>query len=126
MFRITDGEPGEIIMDTLGLTAFALRDLQRRYVGLEPSEVAGWLFEVARMVFERGDFMNDRDTIDGVDTRWRCHHDVSGVHPARNVVDFRTDAQSFRGAASLANIASADEVPDVRPRQRAHPLVSRS
>jgi hypothetical protein len=54
-------------------------------------QVAGWLYEVARLVFARGDFLKDRNTIDRVGGTWRCHHAVSGVEPSRNVVDFQID-----------------------------------
>lgn len=89
LFRPLNAAPGSLVMDTLGLGAFGLRDLQVIFHELDPDRIAGWLYEVARRVFERGVFINDRDTIDGVGATWRCHHDVSAVAPARDVIDFR-------------------------------------
>jgi hypothetical protein len=89
MFRPLGPDEGTLVMDTLGLSAFALRDLQVQFRVHEPGRVAGWLFEVARHVFARGDFIRDRDTIDGIGGVWRCHYDASGVAPVRSVIDFR-------------------------------------
>ena len=66
-----------------------LRDLQVRFRDHDTGLVAGWLFAAARFVFERGDFMAHGDTVDGIGGVWRCHHEVSGVGPARHVVDLR-------------------------------------
>ncbi len=90
-FNVQNGPPGAKVMDTLGLTAFGLRDLQVQFRDLPEDGVAAWLYAAARLVFARGDFMTDRDTADGIGGVWRCHHEASGVGPAREVVDFRPD-----------------------------------
>jgi hypothetical protein len=88
-FRVL-GSPDEMVMDTLGLSAFGLRDLQARVSDDRLPQVAGWLYEASRLVFARGDFMKDRDTVDGVDgALWRCHHAAAAVGPSRDVVDFQ-------------------------------------
>ena len=89
MFKPLDAAPGTLVMDTLGLTALGLRDLQVVFRELATDMVAGWLHEVARQVFARGDFIQDRDTIDGVGGVWRGHHGEAAVGPARKVIDFR-------------------------------------
>jgi hypothetical protein len=118
MFRPVGPDEGTLVMDTLGLSAFALRDLQVQFRDHEPGRVGGWLFEVARHVFARGDFIKDRDTIDGIGGTWRCHHDASGVAPARNVIDFRRKEASIPAGthASGARCPDCGWVPEALSR----------
>jgi hypothetical protein len=75
-------------MDTLGLAALGLPDLQCHFHGLEVNEVAGLLYNTAWYVFENGDVIEDGQTVDGVDGhRWRCQHEVALVPPEREVLD---------------------------------------
>jgi hypothetical protein len=92
LFKVREHPRGSVALDTLGLAAFGPRDLQvmlgdRATV----ADIGGWLFEAARHVFARGDFMKDRDTVDGVGGVLRCHHEVASIPPARRVLDFRPD-----------------------------------
>lgn len=89
LFKPLDAAPGTMLMDTLGLNAFGLRDLEVLFHEPAPDVVAGFLYEAARQIFERGAFIEDGDTIDGIGTRWRCHHGVAAVAPARDVIEFR-------------------------------------
>lgn len=79
----------ETIFDTLGLCAFGMPDLQVRPTDIDPTVVAGWLYECARHVFARGAFMAERDTIDGVDGTWSCHPRRAIVPPDRDVIELR-------------------------------------
>ena len=93
MFRITDGRPGEILMDTLGLAPLGLPDFQIRFVGLEPTEVAHQLSSLALYVFEHGDVIAEGHTVEGVPagSAWRCSRSAAALPPARPVVKLATE-----------------------------------
>jgi hypothetical protein len=88
LFRIQD-DPEVVVMDTLGLHALGLPDLQCHFRSLDTNTVANLLYNTAAYVFERGDVIADGNTISGVsgDEPWRCQHEQALVAPARLVVD---------------------------------------
>jgi Domain of unknown function (DUF4261) len=86
MFNVADGEPRELLMDTCGMASFGLPDLELRFRDLEPASVAGRLFDLANYLFENGDIIQDRDTVDGLGTRWRCQRQVAATAPPREVL----------------------------------------
>ncbi len=79
---------GRLVMDTLGLHAFGLPDLQIDYRWLEPGAVARTLFAAAGYVFQQGDVIEDGHTIEGClpGTRWSAQHGHSIVEPHREVI----------------------------------------
>lgn len=81
--------PGDIVMDSLGLSAFGLTDLQMHYRGLEPDIVARILYNAAAYVFERGDVIESGHTLQGrtAEERWHCQHEDSLIEPKRTVLD---------------------------------------
>lgn len=89
LFRVEGATPGEIVMDTLGMAAFGLPDLQCHFAGLEPGRVAARLFGYAEYLFEQGDVIEDGNTVDGAvpGSIWRCRHEMALVGPDRVVVD---------------------------------------
>lgn len=89
LFRIPDGEPGETIMDTFGLTPFGLPDLQVHFAGLDPMAVAPVLLHYAEYVFDKGDVLDDEHLIRGVAAHeeWLCQRQESLAPPRRAVVD---------------------------------------
>jgi Domain of unknown function (DUF4261) len=97
-YRISETE-GDIIMDTLGLTALGLTDLQIQYRGLEPSAVAALLESVARYLCEYGDVIADGHTIQGLssDQRWRCQYEMSLLEPKRIVIDVNPEPEFAAG-----------------------------
>jgi hypothetical protein len=94
LFRVENRSPGECVMDTLGLAAFGLADLQCHFAALDPRAVARVLFNTGAYVFERGDVLEDGDTVEGTvpGSRWRCQHETSLVPPERVVVDLHPGA----------------------------------
>ena len=91
-FKVREHARGTLALDTLGLAALGLRDLQ--VVFDDPAmggPIGGWLLGAASLVFERGDFLGHRDTVDGVGGVLRCHHEAASLPPAREVVDFRPE-----------------------------------
>ena len=87
LFRVEDTD-GELLMDSLGLHAFGLPDLQCRFRGLDPSAVANLLLNTALYVFEHGDVIEDGNTISGLggDGQWPCRHEAAQVAPDRAVL----------------------------------------
>jgi hypothetical protein len=87
-FRISNSD-GDVLMDTLGLSALGLTDFQIHYRGLEPESVARLLYNLGAYTFEKGDVIEDGHTVDGVDkkSRWTCRHEDSLIDPQRVVLD---------------------------------------
>lgn len=87
VYRVED-EDGGILMDSLGLHAFGLPDMQCHFRGLDPSAVANLLLNTALYVFERGDVIEDGNTISGLrgDGQWPCRHGAAEVAPDRAVL----------------------------------------
>lgn len=81
--------PGDMIMDTAGLNAFGLTDLQIHYRGMEPNEIARIVHNTAAYIFERGAVIESGHTIQGrnVEERWRCRQEDSLIEPKRAVLD---------------------------------------
>jgi hypothetical protein len=104
MFNLS-GTDGEVVMDTLGLAALGLPDLQCHFHGLEPGAVAPVLYNTGFYLFENGDVIEDGHTVEGAiaGSRWRCQHEDSLVAPARVVVDMNPGlryAAGDRGGAA--------------------------
>jgi hypothetical protein len=93
LFRITDGRPGEMLMDTLGLTPFGLPDLQCHFAGADPGRMGPVLASYAEYLFDRGDVLDESSLIRGIDSHqeWRCERTDSLAPPDRTVVDIRPD-----------------------------------
>jgi len=88
LFRISN-VPGEVVMDTLGLSALRLSDVQIHFRDLDPNEVAGFLYGIGRYLFEKGDVIEADHTVEGLSPgeRWRCRRERSLVPPERVVID---------------------------------------
>jgi len=88
LFQVA-GEPGTLVMDTLGLHVFGLPDLQCHFRGREPGEIATLLYSTAVYVFDSGDVIADGNTISGPDGegRFTCHHEPALLEPRRVVLD---------------------------------------
>lgn len=89
LFGIRDRDSGECVMDTLGLTAFGLPDLQVHYRGLDAARLAAWLYNLAAFVFEKGDLLAAGSSVPGLEpgSDWPCRREWSIVGPRREVVD---------------------------------------
>ncbi len=89
LFKISNGVANETLMDTLGLAALGVPDLQCHFKGLDVTEVARVLYNSAYYLFDNGDVIDDRQTIQGVrpEDHWRCQHEDALAGPARIVLD---------------------------------------
>ena len=87
-FKISNSK-GDMLMDTLGLSALGLTDFQVQYRELEPGTVARLLYNLGGYVFEKGDVIANGHTVDGVDkkSQWKCRREKSLLDPQREVLD---------------------------------------
>jgi hypothetical protein len=88
LFNISNGAPGEKLMDTLGLAALGLPDLQCHFTGLDPNDVGSLLYNTALYIFNNGDVIADGETLGLTpEQKWRCQHEDSLLGPERVVLD---------------------------------------
>jgi hypothetical protein len=87
---VMDEMANEFLMDTFGLAAFGLPDLQCHFKDLNPEDVAGVLINYGYYIFEKGDVILDGHTVQGItsEQKWSCQHVFSMVEPRRIVLDF--------------------------------------
>jgi hypothetical protein len=99
LFNIQNRAPGETLMDTLGLAALGLSDLQCHFVNLDPNDIARILFNTGHYIFERGDVINDGETVQGIQPsdKWKCQHEAALVAPEREVLDINPGASYAAG-----------------------------
>jgi len=88
LFNI-EGEKNEYIMDTLGLSAVGLCDLQCHFKNLNPDEVSNILYAYGYYIFDNPDALDDMETIEGIskNDKWKCQHEVALIAPERVVLD---------------------------------------
>jgi hypothetical protein len=91
-FNISNGQEGEMFMDTLGLHALGLPDFQVRFTDLEPSQVAGLLTSYGNYIYGQGVVIQAGNTIQGVEATdiWTCYFADSSIAPKRIVIDLET------------------------------------
>jgi Domain of unknown function (DUF4261) len=96
-FNIASSD-GNMIMDTLGLAALGLTDLQVHYHTLDPNKVSHILYNLGAYLFERGDVIEDGHTIQGPDnSRWTCRREVSLLEPKREILDINPGPEFAAG-----------------------------
>ncbi len=88
LFNIS-GTDGDLVMDTMGLAALGLPDLQVHFHGLEANDVAQFLYDLSLYIFESGDVIEDGHTVEGLESgsKWRAQHEESLIEPKREVLD---------------------------------------
>jgi hypothetical protein len=88
LFHVEQGRSDERVMDTVGMAALELPDVQCHFFALDVAKVAALLEETARYVYAEGDVIGDGDTVPGLDGEaWDCRREVALVDPPRDVVD---------------------------------------
>jgi hypothetical protein len=99
-FNIANSD-GDMIMDTLGLDALGLTDLQIHYHSLDPDQISRILYNIGAYLFERGDVIEDGHTIEGLDnSRWTCRHEASLLEPKRDILDINPGREFAAGNRS--------------------------
>lgn len=88
LFNVENKE-NEYLMDTLGLSAVGLCDLQCHFQNLDPNEIANMLYSYGYYIFDEGDDAANMKTVQGIseNDEWECEHEVSLAKPTRVVLD---------------------------------------
>jgi hypothetical protein len=94
-FKIEGGDRGiaadydETVMDTLGLGALGLHDLQCQFKLLPPPRIGEFLYNTAYYLFAKGPVIESGHTLRGIapDQTWSCRFEDSAIEPARVVLD---------------------------------------
>jgi hypothetical protein len=89
IYDVEDHGPGVRLMDTLGLFALGLPDLQCVFRGLDPGEVAALMWDYSYYLYEKGDVIGDGDVIRGLrdGEHWTAGKQWSLTDPRRVVLD---------------------------------------
>lgn len=89
LFKVEDAHESAVVMDTLGLAALGLPDLQVHCRDLDVNQLAGMLYGTGHYIFDHGDVIQDGHTLSGweEDQRWKCQHEASLAEPRRVVLD---------------------------------------
>jgi len=92
LFNIQNSD--EMLVDTLGMYAIGLTDVQYHFHGLDPKAIVNHAYNVASYIFSSEQEINNGETIDGLDNnttsqdvQWKCQYEESLVQPKRVVLD---------------------------------------
>jgi hypothetical protein len=84
----------DMLVDTLGLYAIGLPDVQYHFHDIEPKAVVNHAYNVASYIFDNNAPIKKDQTIDGIvdgqlsmEAQWRCHYEMSLIQPEREVID---------------------------------------
>jgi hypothetical protein len=75
------------VVDTLGLYAIGLPDIQYCFRGLPVDAVVDHAFNVAAYIFAHNANVNNGDILDGFNEKCVCQHATSILEPSREVID---------------------------------------
>lgn len=91
LFRITDNETADILMDTVGLSYLGLPDFQLLLKSVNEKKIAQLLWNYAYYIFERGDIIENGQTLEGIETnsKWKCERQMALLQPERVVISVR-------------------------------------
>jgi hypothetical protein len=89
LFRITDNDIADILMDTVGLSYLGLPYFQMLLKSANENQLAQLLWNYAYYIFEHGDIIENGQTLAGVDknSKWKCERKRGSLHPDRAVID---------------------------------------
>ena len=92
-FFTIDGSE-DCVVDTLGLYAIGLPDVQYHYHGLDPNRVVNHAYNTAIYIFENHAPIKSGETIDGISEngidrsqQWKCQYERALIQPVRDVMD---------------------------------------
>ena len=79
----------DCIVDTLGLYALGLSDIQCHFNTLDHNEVIHNIHNLVAYLYEYGDIINDGETVEGLvpGEKWLCRHEDAMIQPMRVVLD---------------------------------------
>ncbi len=88
LFKVAEGETDSIVMDTIGLDALGLPDIEIQFKDLDPAELAKRISQYAYFVYDFGDIILNGETVDGIieGKKWHCDKRMSILSPERYVI----------------------------------------
>lgn len=91
--------PGDMLMDTRGLSEIGLPDLQCHFRQLEPNDVSAVLYNTAMDVFENGPELESGHSAAGIEpgSKWEVQFENALVPPERQVLDLNPGAPYAAG-----------------------------
>ncbi len=91
-FKIQDSN--EMLVDTHGMCAVGLPDVQCHFHTLDPNNIVNYLYNIVSYIYKSGQQIKDGDTIDGLDgdmidenIQWTCRYEDAMTQPMRPVID---------------------------------------
>lgn len=98
LFNI-EGKEDEYLMDTLGLSAVGLCDLQCHFKNLDPNQLLDILYSYGYYIFDNSEAADNLNEIDGINEKekWKCEHEVSLAEPKRVVMDINPGGEFSGG-----------------------------
>lgn len=85
-----DEEQRELVMDTVGLSALGVPDVQCHFTGIDPDTVAQTLLGAAHYIFDQGDVLQNGQLLGSSGgRRWRCERQAALIAPGRYVIDLQ-------------------------------------
>lgn len=90
-----EGTNGDMIVDTLGMYAVDLPDVQLHFNGLEPDDVVNYVYNICIYNYDANAPIKSGETIDGLggdgnisrEVQWRCQYEDALIQPVRVVLD---------------------------------------
>lgn len=92
LYNVEETEQGRLLMDTVGLHALGLSDLQIFYNDDSLIDgIANRLWDYAYYLLHVGEVIEDGNTVDGLeeDKKWTCQKVFSVTEPERTVLDMK-------------------------------------
>ena len=89
LYNISNGDSGDLLMDTIGLHSLGLPDIQIRFANLDEGRIAGLLWNYAYYIFEQGDVIENGNTLLGLEpnSKWKCERQLSLAAPERLIIN---------------------------------------
>jgi Domain of unknown function (DUF4261) len=103
LYRVLESG-NDMVLDTLGLSALGLTDVQIHCHDLDANTVANVVRSLGSYLFEHGDVIETGHTVPGIPEweKWRCQRELSLVEPSREVIDIYPGSRFAAGSRSGA------------------------
>lgn len=83
------------VLDTLGMYAIGLPDVQLHFHGIDPNLLINYLYNIANYIYDNNAPVKSGETIDGIngqgrivqDIQWTCQYERALIQPVRDVMD---------------------------------------
>lgn len=94
----------DTLVDTFGMSALNLPDLQYHFQGLETNLVVNHAYNMLTYMYDKDNPIEDGETIDGMkdgtidkEVQWKCHYTESLIQPSRKVIDINMNEYASKG-----------------------------